>query len=104
MANNFPSMNLKEFKSAGFLQEANRQFFHPLGLALFVSYDEHEHNDDSEPVGLGIMDYRDDPEGMIFAELTEADKERAAKIADLRESKREARLRLLGDIIQPLDE
>jgi hypothetical protein len=27
-------MNIAEFREAGYLQESNRRFFHPLGLAL----------------------------------------------------------------------
>lgn len=29
-------MGVKEFREEGYLQEANRQFFHPLGLALEI--------------------------------------------------------------------
>jgi DnaJ-class molecular chaperone len=29
-------IDIKEFRRIGFLQEANRQFFHPLGLALEI--------------------------------------------------------------------
>jgi len=51
----------REFQNLGFLQEANRLFFHPLGLALeVVVYD-----DDSVRFG-GVWDYRDDPEGMAY--------------------------------------
>jgi hypothetical protein len=54
-------MNIKEFHELGFLQEANRQFFHPLGLALEVSID-----DDGNYILGGVWDYRDDPEGMTM--------------------------------------
>jgi len=30
-------IDIKEFQELGFLQEANRQFFHPHGLALEVT-------------------------------------------------------------------
>lgn len=53
-----------EFHKEGFVQEANRQFFHPLGLALSVEIDE-----DDGSVTLGpIWDYRADPEGLVFAD------------------------------------
>ena len=55
-------IDVKEFREKGFLQEANRKFFHPLGLALEVII-----NDDTgEEILGGIWDYRDDQEGMFF--------------------------------------
>ena len=54
-------MNIIEFRERGYLQEANRRFFHPLGLALEVVCEE----DGSERLG-GIWDSRDDPEGILF--------------------------------------
>lgn len=54
-------MDIKEFREEGFLQEANRLFFHPLGLALEVKVED----DGTETLG-GIWDYRDDPEGVAF--------------------------------------
>lgn len=54
-------MDVAEFREAGFLQEANRLFFHPHGLALEVVVED----DGSERLG-GIWDYRDDPEGVVF--------------------------------------
>jgi len=54
-------MDLKEFRDKGFLQEVNRQFFHPLGLALEIVYD------DNGNITLGgIWDYREHEEGMLF--------------------------------------
>jgi hypothetical protein len=56
-------MDIKEFRAKGFLQEANRQFFHPLGLALEVII-----NDETGEESLGGMwDYRNDDEGMFFS-------------------------------------
>lgn len=37
MADEIKYMDVAEFRELGFLQEANRQFFHPLGLALSVA-------------------------------------------------------------------
>jgi len=89
-------LDWNEFREAGYLLEVNRLFFHPLGLALAVNVD-----DDGNVTGIhGIMDSRDDPEGFIFGELDTHDKERAQTIDSLRESKRKAREKLLGDIIQ----
>jgi hypothetical protein len=33
-------IDIKEFRAKGFLQEVNRKFFHPLGLALEVKIDD----------------------------------------------------------------
>jgi hypothetical protein len=54
-------MNIAEFRKLGFLQEANRLFFHPLGLALEIVVND----DGSEQLG-GVWDYRDDLEGIMF--------------------------------------
>jgi hypothetical protein len=48
-------------QSDGYLQEVNRRFFHPLGMALAVtSYP------DGAQVISGVIDARDDPEGYVF--------------------------------------
>ena len=57
-------IDIKEFRRLGILQEANRKFFHPLGLALEVIINE---EDGTETLG-GIWDYREDPEGNFFSE------------------------------------
>jgi hypothetical protein len=36
-------MNIKEFREFGYLQELNRKYLHPLGLALEVTIDEKGH-------------------------------------------------------------
>jgi len=87
-------INIKEFREKGFLQEANRLFFHPLGLALEV-----EINDDGTEKLGGIWDYRDDPEGITFG-AGMIDQQKVNYILSLRESKREARFKLLGGFIQ----
>jgi len=56
-------MDIAEFRQLGFLQEANRLFFHPLGLALEVVVDD----DGTERLG-GVWDYRGDPEGMVYGQ------------------------------------
>jgi len=59
------TMDIREFKEKGYLQEANRRFFHPLGLALIVSRDD----SDGTMKLFGIQDVRNDPEGMVFDEF-----------------------------------
>ena len=52
----------EEFWSLGYLQESNRRFFHPLGLALTVQIDA-----DSGAVKLGqILNGREHPTGICF--------------------------------------
>ena len=55
-------MDIGEFREFGYLQEVNRMFFHPLGLALEVSIDEET---GVESIS-GVWDYRADPEGMSY--------------------------------------
>ncbi len=58
-------MTLKEFQALGFLQELNRCFLHPLGLAMAVKI-EGEGTINSAVEFSGIWDCRDDPEGIMF--------------------------------------
>ena len=77
----------KEFRKEGFLREVNRQFLHPLGLAVEVVVDE----EGNESFG-DVWDYRDDPEGMLFEPLKDKEKEKQYKaIESLRLSKLKAR-------------
>jgi len=56
-------IDIKEFREFGFLQEINRLFLHPMGLALEII----QEDDGTERLG-GIWDYRHDEEGMLFAD------------------------------------
>jgi hypothetical protein len=53
-------MDIKEFVDLGYLQEVNRKFFHPLGLALVA-----ERTDEGYKIA-GVWDCRDDQEGIYF--------------------------------------
>lgn len=75
-------IDLNEFKNEGFLQEVNRLFFHPLGLALEVIVDE---DGNVEKLG-GVWDYRDDPEGMFFTNNS-LSTDKIERVRKLRESK-----------------
>jgi len=55
-------IDIKEFRAKGYLQEINRKFLHPLGMALEVDILE----DGSEAL-KGIWDYREDEEGMLYS-------------------------------------
>ena len=88
----------KEFVDFGYLHELNRQFLHPLGLALYVV----EEEDGTIKLG-GILDYRDDPEGMIFAEDV-LDPAKAARVAAEATARRDARVQGIGFWVQPITE
>ena len=82
---NVKRIDIKEFRAKGFLQEVNRKFFHPLGLALEVVVDQNG----SERLG-GIWDYRKDPEGIMFAKGM-IKKKKTDHVFKLRMSKMRAR-------------
>lgn len=93
-------MSIKEFRKFGFLQEANRQFFHPLGLALEVVIN---YGTGEEHLG-GIWDYRDDPEGIRYEGFDDADRGKAQRVRELQEAKAQTRLTALGYVVQPIPE
>lgn len=90
MTTEIKRMTAKEFRKQGFLLELNRQFLHPLGLAMECIIDE----ETKEETFGEIWDYRDDPEGMFFGKnmITMKDKkELSNKINKLRQSKLKVR-------------
>jgi hypothetical protein len=95
-------ISLEEFVKFGYLQELNRQFLHPLGLAMEVVYDAA-----GNCVGIsGIWDYRDDPEGIIYHEsvLNSEDSQRKAeRVREELEEKGAVRQERFGFVVQPLD-
>lgn len=86
-------MELRDFVRLGFLQEANRQFFHPLGLALEVSK-----GDDGKLSVSGVWDFRSDPEGIFFDEV---DLAKCAEVREERKRHEDARIKKFGYVIQP---
>lgn len=104
-------MDLDAFRDEGYLQEANRRFFHPLGLAMFVQWD-----DDGKAVGCGVYDDREDPEGWRFwfgEGSTWPEEERGDAVAKFVanasfvdgewEARQAARVERLGYVVQPVD-
>ena len=87
-------IDIAEFRREGYLQEVNRRFLHPLGLALEVVVDE----DGTERLG-GVWDYREDPEGITYAGLDLA--ENARHIDALIEERTLPRIAALGYYVQP---
>ena len=95
MSQDIKYADIKELRKFGYIQEINRQFLHPLGLALEISIDKNG----NESLG-GIWDFRDDPEGMVFGHINGLKIRRVRK-----EQRRRAKIRqeLLGYVIQKKD-
>jgi hypothetical protein len=87
-------IDIAEFRSEGYLQELNRLFLHPLGLALEVVVED----DGTERLG-GVWDYRDDPEGIYYA--GEVNREKAEHVARLMAERSGPRESALGFVIEP---
>lgn len=99
-------MNIKEFREEGYLQELNRQFLHPLGLALEVI----QNDDGSEELG-GIWDSREDPEGIYYdlhnpenttQQRLESFKQKADNVAQKISERKKTREENLGFVIEPI--
>lgn len=95
MSDDIKRIDAAEFRELGYLQEVNRTFLHPLGLALEVVKNE----DGSYDFG-GVWDYRDDPEGIVFGDTIDGDK--AERIAEEWDARAPARKAKLGFIVQPV--
>jgi hypothetical protein len=92
-------MDAAEFRRLGYLQELNRRFLHPLGLALEVDIAD----DGTETIG-GIMDCRADPEGVRYQSKESAGfVARCAAIDAEYLDRRTARAEALGYWVQPID-
>jgi len=100
---------LSEFRDGGFLQEVNRQFFHPLGLALAINVNLDELGsvklDDTTVHKIEILDCRDDKEGFSFdiddSKLPAMNKKQ--KNVEKEWAKHtKARKKLLGSVVQKI--
>jgi hypothetical protein len=96
-------IDIKEFREKGYLQELNRQFLHPLGLALEIIIEDNG----SEKIN-GIWDYREDQEG-IFYDLKNSNEKRIKSfikksdfIKNEFEERKKKRKELLGFDIEPI--
>lgn len=85
------TMDPQEFRSAGYLQEVNRQFLHPHGLSLAV---------DDDGV-ISILDDRDDLEGVYFVCEGVRMEEQAEAIRRLELERMPHRMDRLGYWVQP---
>lgn len=88
-------MSVREFRELGYLQELNRRFLHPLGLALEVVVEA----DGTERFGE-VWDDRDDPEGMMY-DPRMIDSEKAIRIHKEGEEKYKVRDERFGWYTQP---
>lgn len=89
-------MDLTTFRDAGYLQEVNRQFFHPLGLCLAMV----QEADGTVSGFAGVMDFRDDEEGCVFA--SPPDHAMAGTIQREFVTKGDVRRARFGWVIQPV--
>lgn len=105
MTNEIKKMDIKEFREKGYLQEINRRFLHPLGLALEIVIDD----DGTERLG-SIWDCRDDTEGLYFAlklrteELRKQAIEKFLFVSGQEDDRRESREAVLGFFIEPIND
>lgn len=90
-------MDIKEFVVEGYLQEVNRQFFHPLGLALVIYED-----DDGTAKLKGVWDCRDEVAGVCFGDGV-LDSGKAKNIDMAKQERVQDREKELGYWIQPVE-
>lgn len=90
------TLDIQTLCDDGYLQEVNRRFFHPLGLALALTVH------DDKTVTMSMLDCRDDPEGYRFegGDL----RQKAQRLIAIASARREARKAALGYWIQPVEE
>ena len=96
-------IDIKEFRETGYLQELNRKFLHPLGMALVVRI-----NKDGSEALDSIIDARDDKEGFIYgvdnlppADVIEMRKKRD-EVAEIWDKMAANRTKSLGYVIEPI--
>lgn len=92
-----PLMDLTEFRDLGFLQEVNRCFFHPLGLALAVEVEEHGPQAGKVIDLYGIYDSRQDPEGWLYGDWPEDADLKVGNVAQGRRAHARERAKLMAD-------
>lgn len=96
-------MDLKEFREQGFLQEVNRKFFHPLGLALEFHIDRN-----GKTKFRSVWDYRNSEGGLIYdlqnsePERIERFRKNALNVEMLRDKIAGERIEKNGWIIEPI--
>lgn len=89
-------IGIREFCDEGFLQEVNRQFLHPMGLALEVT-----EQDNGECYISGVWDDRGDSIGMAFGDGVLSEEKFHSAMAEY-DRHVDARRQKFGTTIQPL--
>lgn len=108
-----PCLDPQEFIDTGYLQEVNRQFLHPLGLALEVSKSIRVSDpriNNGEPAEIQgrfvffvrVWDYREDAEGIRY-EGGLPDPAKAAAVEAILEERVAGREAALGYWVQPVE-
>ena len=97
-----PYMDELDLCDEGFVLEANRQFFHPLGLCLVLQLSE-------EGLRLRVLDYRERPAGVRFeaepdANVRASRRGKVAHVGSFWEERAARRLQRYGYVVQPADE
>ncbi|MFW6079564.1 MAG: hypothetical protein ACODAE_08085, partial [Gemmatimonadota bacterium] len=95
-----PFLDLAEPMASAYIQEANRTFFHPLGLSIAVRVD-----DDGLALA-GMFDCRHDAAGIVYGDDGDGERpherfRRAALVRNLRRRRAPRRIAECGFIIQP---
>jgi hypothetical protein len=90
-------IDVKEFYELGLIQEINRLILHPMGMALSVTV-----YDDGEVKMSDILDFRGDPEGIIFADPDVDMVKKAKRVEVLFNKKKKQRMKKLGYHVQPV--
>lgn len=88
-------MSVLDFWQKGLLHEINRQFLHPMGLALEVTQDDQGHCHFSR-----VRDFRHDPEGYLFVDAC-LDPLKVRRVKRMFEAKRKVREAKYGWHVQP---
>lgn len=88
-------IDIQELVDNGYVQEVNRRFFHLLGLNLEINK-----SDSGELQFVGIADFRDDEEGLVFDEV---DVEKVKNVQKEIDRKIEARQKAFGWFLQPYE-
>jgi hypothetical protein len=88
-------MSPEEFQKQGLLLEVNRQFLHPLGLALPIGQD--PKTGDWKFTAIKVAE---DPEGIVFSEEV-LSKDKIDLVRALQAEKHHTRLEKLGYVVQP---
>jgi hypothetical protein len=98
-------MDIEKFIDDGLLQEVNRQFFHPRGMALVVSADTDDETGEQTSGWeiKGIWDATDDPEGINFSDGM-LSSEKATRVQQLWDEREEPRKAALGYVVQPIED